>query len=377
MVLRKSGLAAAVILACSPAAFAGDLQINGFMNVTAGTLSTTDIDLDGYDDGVSFDVGTLVGLQMSKQINDTTSATAQLISRGSEDFNTEAAWAYMTYAASDNTDIRMGRLRTPFFYYSDFLEVGYAYNWVRPPSIVYRLDAFSSINGVDMTHRFSSSSMDGSVQVYVGRGSQDYTTGDSTYFFELRRAMGVVLNLSMGDFGTRLSYHQADLTSDVAPDPAGRPLDQLAAGAAGIDALTGSNIAGDFIADEDKSTFLQASVSYDNGSTALIAEWTALNHDTAMLNDDTAYLVSAAQRFGDVTVHLTYTATEDDLESGVIGTLQENVEAKESSVILGMRYDYDSGTAFKVDIQHHDEELVYGAEGESGLLYNVGMSLVF
>jgi hypothetical protein len=255
--------------------------------------------------------------------------------------------------------------------------VGYAYNWVRPPSLVYRLDAFSSINGVDMTHRFSSSSMDGSVQVYVGRGSQDYTTGDSTYFFELRRAMGVVLNLSMGDFGTRLSYHQADLTSDVAPDPAGRPLDQLAAGAAGIDALTGSDIAGDFIADEDKSTFLQASVSYDNGSTALIAEWTALNHDTAMLNDDTAYLVSAAQRFGDVTVHLTYTATEDDLESGVIGTLQENVEAKESSVILGMRYDYDSGTAFKVDIQHHDEELVSGAEGESGLLYNVGMSLVF
>ncbi|MAY14662.1 MULTISPECIES: porin [unclassified Thalassolituus] len=374
MVLRKSGLAAAVLLACSPAAFSDDLNINGFMNVTAGNLSTEDISLDGYDDGVSFDVGTVVGLQMSKQVNDTTSATVQLISRGSDNYSTEASWAYVTYAANENTDIRMGRLRTPFFYYSDFLEVGYAYNWVRPPSIVYRLDAFSSISGVDVTHRFAIGGMDGSIQAYTGRYNDDFTLSGDTYHIELRRAAGMVFSLNSGDFGARLSYHQADLTLDAnaaLAGPNGRALDNLAAGGA----LAG--VGDEFTADEDKAKFYQASVSYDNGSTAVIAEWTALDQTTALLNDDSAYLISAAQRFGDATVHLTYTVAEDDLESGVVGQVQKNAESKENSIILGMRYDYDSSTAFKVDIQQHDEELVNGAKGESGLLYNVGMSLVF
>ncbi len=374
MVLRKSGLAAAVLLACSPAAFSDDLNINGFMNVTAGNLSTEDISLDGYDDGVSFDVGTVVGLQMSKQVNDTTSATVQLISRGSDNYSTEASWAYVTYAANENTDIRMGRLRTPFFYYSDFLEVGYAYNWVRPPSIVYRLDAFSSISGVDVTHRFAIGGMDGSIQAYTGRYNDDFTLSGDTYHIELRRAAGMVFSLNSGDFGARLSYHQADLTLDAnaaLAGPNGRALDNLAAGGA----LAG--VGDEFTANEDKAKFYQASVSYDNGSTAVIAEWTALDQTTALLNDDSAYLISAAQRFGDATVHLTYTVAEDDLESGVVGQVQKNAESKENSIILGMRYDYDSSTAFKVDIQQHDEELVNGAKGESGLLYNVGMSLVF
>jgi len=371
MVHRKSGLAAAVLLACSPVAFSGDLQINGFMNVTAGALSTNKISQDGYDDEVSFDNGTLVGLQMTKQVNDSTSATLQLISRGSQNYETEASWAYITYALSDDTDIRMGRLRTPMFYYSDFLEVGYAFNWVRPPSIVYRMDMLSSISGVDLTHRFVAGDIDGSVQVYSGRFADDIDLYGDVYNIQMRRAAGLVLNMNYGDFGARVSYHQAAITMDISPDPSGRPLDQLAA------AATLYNVGADFIPDEDKSKFYQASVSYDNGSQAVIAEWTALEHETAILNNDTAYLISAAQRIGDATIHLTYTATADDLKSGTVGNVQKLAKQKESSIILGTRFDYNSSTAFKVDIQYNDEETVNGKDGDSGVLTTVGMSLVF
>ncbi|MAD47517.1 MAG: hypothetical protein CMI02_01600 [Oceanospirillaceae bacterium] len=370
MVLRKSGLAAALTLVISPSAFSSDLQINGFMNVTAGVLSNEDISADGYDDGVSFDNGTLVGLQMTQQVNDSTSATMQLISRGSDSYETEAAWAYITYTASDSTDIRMGRLRTPFFYYSDFLEVGYAYNWITPPSIVYRLGALSSLSGVDLTQRFTMGSVDASVQLYGGRFSSDVELQGDEYAIELRRAMGIVLAMSMGDFGARASYHQTNITMDI--DPGGtRALDQLAAGAA----LAG--VGDEFIPDEDKSSFYQASVNYDNGSTSVIAEWTALKHDSAVLNDDSAYMISAAQRMGDITGHLTYAATSDNLKSGMVGTVQENAELKESAIILGARFDYDAATAFKIDIQYNDEETVAGADGETGVLYTLGMSLVF
>lgn len=76
-------------------------------------------------------------------------------------------------------------------------------------------------------------------------------------------------------------------------------------------------------------------------------------------------------------MHLTYTVTEDDLKSGTVGTVQKFAENKDARIILGLRYDYDSSTALKFDIQHHDEKLVGGTKGDSGFLYTVGMSLVF
>ena len=367
-----SAMMAALFISLS--ANANDLRINGFMNVTAGHLSTEDISQDGYDDGVKFDQDTLVGVQLAQQVNDSTSATAQLISRGREDFNTEAAWVYVTYAVNDDTDIRLGRLRTPYFHYSDFLEVGYAYNWVRPPSLVYRLDAFSSINGIDISHRFAFGQTDGVIQIYSGRYKDDLGVSDSAYTIELRRAFGIVASFTQGNFGGRASDHQADVSLDIDPTQAGaggRVLDNLAAQAA----LLG--VGDEFLADDAKAKFYQASINYDNGSTSLIAEWTALDQDTASLLDDSAYLISAAQRLGEATLHLTYTQAEDDPESGTVGPLQSMAEYKQSSIIVGVRYDYDSSAAFKVDVQYNDEELVNGQDGDSGILYNLGMSLVF
>ncbi|PHS66291.1 MAG: hypothetical protein COB09_02165 [Thalassobium sp.] len=370
MVLRKSGLAAAVLLACSPAAFSDDLNINGFVSVGASVLSNTDVHIGDYDDNASFSNDTIVGLQISKQVNDTTSATAQLVSRGTEDYNTEAAWAYITYAATEDLDVRFGRLRTPFFYYSDFLEVGYAYNWIRPSGEVYRLDTFSSINGVDFTQRFSTGSVDGSVQFYYGRFSDDFTPVDETYNIELRNFTGVVLNLTQGDFGARLSYHQADMYMPELGTKTGA-LDGL------ITAATGAGVGDKFVPDGETTSFYEAAVTYDNGDMFFIAEWTALNHETAIFNDDTGYMVSAAKRFDDTTIHLTYSNQSDELESGTVGLIQKNLEGKESSITLGARFDYDTSTAFKVEAQYQDEDTYLGAPGESGMLYSVAVDLVF
>ncbi|GGY46573.1 hypothetical protein GCM10011297_19270 [Bacterioplanes sanyensis] len=373
MTLRLSAIALAS-LTLVPMAAADDLRINGFMNITAGHLSTDDISQDGYDDGIKFDQDTLVGLQMAKQVNSSTSATVQLISRGSQNFDTQASWAYLTYAASDNTDVRAGRLRTPFFYYSDFLEVGYAYHWVTPPSLVYRLDALSSINGVDISQRFTLGSTDGLIQLYSGRYQDDLTFVGDQYNVELKRAGGLVFSLSHNSLSGRISYHQADLTMDINPlnaGPNGRALDNLAA------AATLAGVGKDFVADNDTVKFYQASLSYDNGTSVLIAEWTKLDQTTAAILDDSALLVSAARRINAFTLHLTYAQAEDATESGTVGSIQQLAEYKETSVIAGVRYDYDSSTALKLDIQHHDEELVNGQAGDSGLLYNLGMSLVF
>lgn len=403
MSFKRLGLASAVMLATSSMAFAADdLQINGFINITAGAIDNKDIETSsaapGYDTTVGYDSQTLAGLQISKKVNDNTSATLQLISRGSQGYETEAAWAYVTYELDSNTDIRFGRLRTPLFHYSDFLEVGYAYNWITPPSIVYRLDSMSAITGVDITRRFTLGSADGAIQLYSGRYKDDFSLEGDSYEMELESTAGAVLTLNAGNFGTRLSYHRAELSVDANPLGNERALDVLAGMA--------NRLAGDLhdvVPDGHQSQFYQGSVFWDNGSTSLIGEYTALRHDSHILNDDDAWFVSAAQRFGSVTAHLTYALAEDKLKSGTIGNAQKVAEAKDTSLTFGLRYDYSSSVAFKAEASYITMEsrtdTVFASQvgatdpqdalnkvraaldsplsKETGSLFTVGMSIVF
>src|SRR5690554_2636363 len=397
MVLKKIGLAAAVLLAGTQITYANDLQINGFLSVTAGVLDNEKI-IDspaapGYDTTVGFDSQTLGGLQISKKVNDNTSATIQLMSRGSQDYQTEAAWAYVTYDLSDNTSIRFGRLRTPFFQYSDFLEVGYAYNWITPPAIVYRLDTMSAMTGIDMTHQFTMGAVDGSFQIYTGRFKDDFDLDGDTYEMELRSAVGAVINLNAGNFGGRASYQQAGFyINGLTADANGRTLDQLLdlAQSFGVQlGLDTSNIE----PQGQTATFFQGSLFWDNGSTSLVAEYTGLRHDSDLLNDDDAWMVSAAQRFGDFTTHLTYAYAEDKIKSGAIGNAQKFSEAQDSSITLGLRYDYSSSVAFKTEAHYITAKssaprlAELGNQGaaagdlaldkNTGSLYTIGMSIVF
>lgn len=394
MTLKKLGIASAILLAGAQTAYANDLQINGFLNITAGVIDNEKI-IDspaapGYDTTVGFDSQTLGGLQISKKVNDNTSATIQLMSRGKQDYQTEAAWAYVTYDLSDNTSIRFGRLRTPFFQYSDFLEVGYAYNWITPPGIVYRLDTMSALNGVDMTHQFTLGAMDGSFQLYTGRFKDDFDLDGETYEMELRSGVGAVLNLNAGNFGTRMSYHQAGFyINGLDATGTERALDRLF-GLAQSFGLDTSNIE----PQGQTATFFQGSLFWDNGSTSLVAEYTGLRHDSDLLNDDDAWMVSAAQRFGDFTTHLTYAYAEDKIKSGAIGTAQKFSEAQDSSITLGLRYDYSSSVAFKTEAHYitakssasrlAELEKNQGAaagdlalDKNTGSLYTIGMSIVF
>jgi predicted porin len=359
LLLTAAGLA--------PASQASELNINGFLSVGASMLDEQKASIAGADNNGGFKQDTILGLQIQKQVNESTTATGQLVSRGSDDYSTEAAWAFVTYAATDDLDIRMGRLRIPFFYYSDFLEVSYAYNWVRPPGEVYRIP-FSSIDGTDLNYRYSSGNLDGSVQVYYGRYQgpfiQDFGQGPETYAADFKNFTGIVLNNNYGNFGSRLSYHQAEL--NIA-SPAGSTL--------GAIAVAGS----DFAFTGQASTFLEAALSYDDGDNSLIAEWTSLEHDNAAFLDDQAWMFSAAKRFSDITAHVTYTQHKTEFDSGIQGAIQKTLplETDQTSTIIGVRYDYDSSTALKLEVQSNDEKTTDGAKGDSATLYSVAINIVF
>ncbi|MFY0639544.1 MAG: hypothetical protein JXR16_00765 [Bermanella sp.] len=387
-----------------------DLGIYGFLSVGAAVLDTENrvdsnninygnsVSLDGFDeDSGNFKQDAIFGLQITKQVNDKTSATGQLVSRGGSNYNTEAAWAFVTYNATKDIDIRMGRLRIPFFYYSEFLEVGYAYNWVRTPSDVYSLP-FSSFDGADITKRFSFGRFDGSVKLNYGRFTETIDLYGDNYEADLTNIVGIVAELNRGDFGFRLSAQQAEVTFDMDKgdgqfdaaagrfvSDSGRLVDDLRANAIGAIANSAFNDAQkeelkeEFTFDAHKANFYDAAFTYNNGTYGLVAEANSIIYESALLMDIDAWLVSVSRRISDVTLHATYSTSKSDFDSGNAGLIQKQLplHGEDVSMILGARYDYSSGTALKFEVEHHDEKIHLNQDGNSGMLYSVAVDMIF
>lgn len=419
--IMRSAIAIVILAASTVHAASDDLNIYGFMSVGVAALDNDSVALDGFESDANFKQDTVLGIQISKQVNDSTSVTGQLVSRGLDDFKTEAAWAYVSYEASESTTLRMGRLRVPFFYYSEFLEVGYAYNWVRLPNDVYGIP-FSSFDGVDLVQHFSVGSMDGYVQVNYGRQNNDLELFQETYKADMKNLAGISLNLTQGDFGMRLGVQQTNMSLDAVTDPdltaaysdlaiasatfdaapseatgaaligannrvneksAGlRRIDQAQSAAAGLVAVNpaiSAETLDDFNFEDKKANFYNAALTYDNGDFSFITESTFLMYETGLLVDNQAWLASMAQRFSAVTVHLTYSTSKDILGDGEKGDLQEalNLQGEDQSVMLGLRYDYDVNTALKFEIQHHDEIVNQGESGDQAMLYSFAVDVIF
>jgi len=415
--------AIAILLLAMSTAYAesGDLNIYGFMSVGVAALDNDSVALDDFESDANFKQDTVLGIQISKQVNDSTSVTGQLVSRGLDDFKTEAAWAYVSFDATESTTLRMGRLRVPFFYYSEFLEVGYAYNWVRLPNDVYGIP-FSSFDGVDLVQNFSLGSMDGYVQINYGRQNNDFVLFQETYKADMKNLAGISLNLTQGDFGMRLGVQQTNMSLDTVTDPelaaaysqlaiasatfdaapseaTGaaligannsvneksenlRRIDQAQSAAAGLVAVNpaiSADTLDDFNFEDKKANFYNAALTYDNGDFSFITESTFLMYETGLLVDNRAWLASMAQRFSAVTIHLTYSTSKDILGDGEKGDLQEalKLQGEDQSVMLGLRYDYDVNTALKFEVQHHDELVNQGESGDQAMLYSFAVDVIF
>ncbi|MEF3019424.1 hypothetical protein V3478_33245, partial [Pseudomonas aeruginosa] len=80
------------------------------------------------------------GVQGEWQLDPQWSAVAQITARTLQDQHVKLEWAYVTYAPTPEWKLQVGRKRIPLYYYSDFQDVGFAYNTVRPSPDVYGWD---------------------------------------------------------------------------------------------------------------------------------------------------------------------------------------------------------------------------------------------
>jgi hypothetical protein len=149
--MKKLSVAVAVCAVLASSYASAEVRINGFASIVGGKSLDSDSTLYGYDDDITFKNESKFALQLSADLQEKLTATAQIIARGEDDFDATFEWAYVTYEYSDELQFSAGKMRVPFYKYSDFLDVGYAYRWVRPPKSVYGIP-FSTYEGVSVVY---------------------------------------------------------------------------------------------------------------------------------------------------------------------------------------------------------------------------------
>ncbi|OUR90186.1 hypothetical protein A9Q81_19510 [Gammaproteobacteria bacterium 42_54_T18] len=316
------------------------LKINGFFSSGVTLLDSEDFEFGqlDIDEDYSTSSVTKLGIQMSFQVSDDVSVTGQLVSKGVDNYDVEAEWAYLSWDVTENFTARIGRQRTPYYMLSEYLDVGYAYPWTRPPIEMYNLP-LNNTDGLALLYDFNLGDWNFGTHAYIGEGFGDVDALEGSFRLQNK---GISFTAETGSWTFRLGYSASEVE-----------VDSIVAGGAGDTLLNGINGNGDvsglvdFIAGINvasatpginaidqvnplpqegiETNYLSAAFTYDNGKLLVIGEISNLEvSDFIQPAGDGGYLM-VGYRFGKWMPHITYSKFYTDAKNDE--QVQEYIDA--------------------------------------------------
>ena len=166
------------------------------------------------DDEVDLKNHNTLGMRLTANLDDKLTLTAQMVSKGVNDYDADFDWIYAEYAFSSQWHIAIGRIRTPLFMYSEFVDVGYAYQWVQAPTEIYNLVdyPFQSMESVRLRYNITLNGWDNEFLAWIGSSADPLYTNGIDAELELKEAWGVAFTTSH-DWLTLRSVYFTGLTS--------------------------------------------------------------------------------------------------------------------------------------------------------------------
>lgn len=187
------------------------LRISGF--ATAGvtksdsTFSTSDRE---FTEEFNYSSDTKAAVQLDYRMDEHWSATVQVMGRAYDEWDAEVEWAFVKYKYNEQLAFRAGRLRLPFYYYSESLDVGFVYPWVRPPMPFY-VTSISNYEGLDANYRFATGDFTHEASAFVGATKGTLPNGLS---IDLEDLWGATYAINYYSLGFRLSAMTSDADLD-------------------------------------------------------------------------------------------------------------------------------------------------------------------
>lgn len=361
--MKKKLLSCALCAALPLASAHAELSFNGFANIVAGKASSND-QIQGYDDDLTFKQDSLFAIQATTELGEGLTATAQIMSRGENDWDTEFEWAYLGYQINEDFKVLAGRQRLPLYMYSDFVDVSYAYPWITPPNGVYgiELNRFDGLSGV---YNFTLGEFDSTAQFIFGSSDDTFDLGGETINSEFEDIFGGVITLTRDWLTLRAAFFDSTLTI---------PIDGFAQLADAWQQVPGyEHVSEQLVITEDQSQFLELGFRIDYHNILLSGEFISVENEDTPQADDESWYLTAGYRFDNVLVHVTYGADEantnditKNLPTGDNAALNQLTAITRGAVdtlvvdssyyTVGARWDFHDSAALKVEFTSFDDD---------------------
>lgn len=358
-----------------------EIVLNGFASIAAGVTTSSDEILYGYNDSIDFSRGSLFAIQASSDLGEGLSVTAQILARGEDDWNPDFEWAYVGYEANDNLRILVGRQRVPFYMYSDFLDVSYAYPWISPPQGVYSV-VFDTFDGLGALYSLSMGSFDTTLHFVYGGNNSEFNIGGEDVKPDFNDLVGASFTLTREWLTLRAAYIQTEMNIPVNSSKA------LIAGwqQAGFDSVA-DNIA----VSKDTGAFVELGFQVDFDRLIIVGEFTQLTLDGTTFANQDSYFVMAGYRFDNILTHITYGVEDNNrdritdgvpvgIAPGLDGLINitngitDGQTAEANYITLGLRWDFHDSAALKFEYTSFSDDL--NSENDAGL-FSVAVVTVF
>jgi hypothetical protein len=329
---------------------------------------------DGSRDGnLDWKSDSLLGLQWQTQWSYQLETTAQLVikDRVENDLGNSLEWAFLRYRPLESLDLRIGRMGSDIFMLSDYRQVSYALPWVRPPHDTYGLFSFHHFDGVDVLKRISFGESNLNIKGFYGRLNQKYPLeryADSVYRLAFEGGGGSV-SWERNEWKARYSYADVKVDNNNV-----KPLSDALASVAPLwpeaDALSQS-----LITRAKSLRFHQLGLIYDNNTWWTQAELSHLISEADVISGTRHFYISAGRRIDAFTLyavkgflhssseirHLSPPAGYPEpinQQLQALASVTENTfnggRSDQESATLGVRWDFASRKAVKLQIEHFD-----------------------
>ncbi len=292
--------------------------------------------LEEITDDVTFLQDSKFGLQITADVSENMQVVAQILASAEDNnYSMDVEWAYLDYAASDSVMLRAGRIKQPVFLISDYLEVGYAYPWIRPPAEAYSNMPVDSIIGVELLYQTKIGNMNFGFQPYFGSNTEG-VPGQSQVNFFADNYIGMALRLENRYFTVQLSSFQTDVSTVDSNDIP-------ALNSEGTAVLSVASLSWDVANFVGYTEYTTRDIEADTGT--LGSGFNTVPFD-ALFSDQDGYYVTLGYRMGKYLPHLTFAAI-DSTPAGSPPNFTQG--ARQDTITLGLRYELNDSAALKME----------------------------
>jgi len=369
------------------------LKFSGFTRVVLGYLDDKNAEYVGYDNSISFDQQSLLGLQADYTFNDQLSLTGQVIGHTGEQRSSGLEWLYLTYTPSKALRIKLGKQRIPFFNYSDSLDVGFAYPWLTLPQQFYDTAFFSTFEGVLANYEYVFDNWVMNFEGYWGRYDDKIYLASGEIDTQVTGLYGFNTSAAYNNWTFRAAYNEgnANLT--------------LPGAARFVEVLNqfGFSQSAETLNPDGLIRFYQLSANYENLNYFVRSEVAKMVGESGPVPDIDSFYISAGYNFYPYTLYISYGERDvyydhpanvipygisPDLD--VLAATYESVLAgfpddKSQGTKIGIRWDWRFNLALKGEVTYVHADKVsndfalkdLGNFDGSAVLYQLGIEWVF